>query len=753
LPVLIAFLAVGFGETVGQVLLIRELLVNFQGNELSLGVVLTCWLLMMALGSWGLGKFARRLPSHPSAFVFTIVLYCFILFSQLLLARTVNIVIGVRPGETTGLLSISSACLLVLTPLCLLHGFQFPLACQILAAQGGMPSVQIGRIYIAEALGSMAGGAFFTYVLVHYLSHLEIAALVILLNLGAGLFLTKPLLCRRFIVSKTLVLGLCLAGIIVLSSGLLAKLEFVSPQWQWQGHQLISSRNSVYQNIAVTQKEGQLNFFASGVLLFTAPVPDIKYVEEIAHFPLLYHSHPQKTLLLGGGMGGVLEEVVKHHPNEVFYVELDPLIIEIAEKYLPSTPSKYPGVTVVSTDGRLFVERSEAKFDVVIMNLPSPSTLQVNRFYTQEFFEKVQEILSHQGVFAFGLPSAEAYMSEEMLRLNRSVFRALKEVFPAVLVIPDDFSLFLASSDTTLLSQGEQEICQRLEQRGVETKLLNRAYIKHKLSLERISRLTAYLEIPEQINSDRRPISTFFNLALWNAMFHPEFKPVFDFALRIKLWWFLPPALLFFLPILTNLRRKEFPIFSVALSLVTTGFAGMTFSIALFFAFQLSYGYLYQKIGILTAAFMLGLALGCWGMNRVIGKVKRGVFVLGWIQAAVAIYAFSLPWLISGLARTWLIPGEVPFSFLNLVAGFLTGLEFPLANQIYLQRNKGVASVVGWLYAADLWGSVFGALFTAVLLVPVLGLISTCFATGILNLATFALLLTGWKLYPQIPGM
>ena len=113
MSVLIAFLAVGFGETVGQVLLIRELLVNFQGNELSLGVILACWLLMLALGSWGLGKFAEKVSPQPSAFAWTVVLYAFILLSQLLLARTVNSVIGIGPGEIAGLPSIFYACLLV----------------------------------------------------------------------------------------------------------------------------------------------------------------------------------------------------------------------------------------------------------------------------------------------------------------------------------------------------------------------------------------------------------------------------------------------------------------------------------------------------------------------------------------------------------------------------------------------------------------------------------------------------------------
>ena len=89
---------------------------------------------------------------------------------------------------------------------------------------------------------------------------------------------------------------------------------------------------------------------------------------------------------------------------------------------------------------------------------------------------------------------------------------------------------------------------------------------------------------------------------------------------------------------------------------------------------------------------------------------------------------------------------------LNLLVGVLTGLEFPLASKIYLQKVRKVAGVAGSLYAADLLGSVLGALFTAILFIPVLGLINTCLVAGMFNLVTFICLLTARKLYFHAPG-
>jgi len=744
-PVLAVFLAVGFGETVGQVLLARELLVNFQGNELSLGVILACWLLVTAVGSSVLGRLAGRIPAKPALFVWTIVLHALILPSQLLLARVVNSVIGVDPGQIPGLAAILLACLIVLTPLCLLHGFQFPFACRILAALKGTAPQQVARLYIAEALGSMAGGVLFAYVMVHYFDHLAIATLTVLFTLAAGLLLLRPLRSSRFFPGKLTSGALCLTAVLALGTGAVPRLDFLSSQWQWRGHELVSVENSVYQNIVVTRKAGQLNFFANGLLVFTTPLPDIKFVEEISHFPLLHHAQPKTVLIIGGALGGVLEEITKH-PVEVYYVEPDPRIIRTAQRFLPSHPLDEPRVTVEYTDGRLFVETTEAKFDAVIMNLPPPSTLQVNRFYTREFFQAVRSVLRHQGLFAFGVPSSEAYMGSEMIRLNRSIHTTLKEVFPAVSVIPNDFTILLASDDPLLPAVDAAEISDRLAERKLETRLFTSHYIEHKLRPERVSRLAAYLDESGEINHDRRPIATFHSLALWNAMFHPRLRAAFDLARGARLWRVLAVVPLFLVPVVESLRRRRSTRYPVVLALFTSGFAGMTFTIVLLFLFQLSYGHLYQKIGVLTAAFMLGLGLGGWVMNRIMNRLTGEAALLARIVLVLALYACSLPWLTQALSGHYGIPGELPFSLLNLTGGFLIGLQFPLACKVYLQRTVSVAPAVGLLYAADLWGSVLGAFLASILLIPVLGIVSTTVVIAALSLAACAALFIGAKL-------
>ncbi len=738
---LIAFLAVGFGEAVGQVVLIRELIVNFQGNELSLGIILACWLLMMGLGSWLLGRIARRFSAEPSTFVITILIYAILLPCQVFLARGVNSLIGVEAGEIAGLGSILLASLIVLTPLCLLHGLQFPYACRILSAQRGVASFQVGRVYVAEAIGTMVGGILITYLLVHYLNHLEIAALTVFLNLAAGILLLRPLSSVRFLLRKIAVGILCLLAIFLMATDSLGRLDFLSSQWQWQGHDLVSVENSVYQNIAVTRKGEQLNFFANGMLLFTAPVPDITSIEELAHLPLLHHPAPRNVLVVGGGMGGLLEEVVRHPVQSVVYIEPDPKMIGMAMAHLPRNPLEDARISVEYTDGRFFIERTDRRFDVVLMNLPPPSTLQVNRFYTVEFFEAVRGILEDDGIFAFGMLSSDAYLSEEMLTLNRALYSTLTEVFPEVLVIPNGLSVLVASSEPALHQLDSSEIAARLQERELETRLLTTHYVEYKLSPERISRLAGYLDEPGEMNRDRRPVSTFHSLALWNAMFYPQLKGVLSLMMTVQMWWFLPPLLLLVLPAVRAATRRQTTLYPVGLGLFSTGFAGMTCSMVLLFAFQVSHGHLYQKIGILLAAFMLGAALGGWMMNRSMDRLSGDLQLYRRIVLAVAVYAGLLPWLISLSEGLSSMPGELPYSLLNLTAGLLTGLLFPLAGRICLKEEAGVAPVVGLIYAADLWGAVLGALLASVFLIPILGVSQTCILAGLVSIVSYGVLI------------
>jgi len=98
--------------------------------------------------------------------------------------------------------------------------------------------------------------------------------------------------------------------------------------WQWRDYDLAFYDNSVYGNVAAVRQREQVTFFANGVPILTAPVPDITLIEEMVHLPMLFVPEPRRALVLSGGLGGVIQELLKYPLERVDYAELDPLLFE-----------------------------------------------------------------------------------------------------------------------------------------------------------------------------------------------------------------------------------------------------------------------------------------------------------------------------------------------------------------------------------------------------------------------------------------
>ena len=750
-----AFLIMGASCAISQVLLVREFMIIFSGDELTLGIIFVNWLLCVAIGSWGLGRIAEGLTENIEWFIITQILSAVILPVQILLTRTVGGWIGGGRGEIVGLLPTFYSTFLVLFPFCSLHGFQFTLGSKLLSKKFDTSSIQIGKTYVFESLGSMIGGLVFTYLLVHYLHVLEIAVFLGMLNLSQALFL--QITEKRG--GGTGFGGRILTGIIVILltinafaivSGKVSELHAASYRWQYKEMDLLHYENSIYGNIVITQSDGQLDFWVNGLPLFTSPDPDMAFVEEVTHFPMLQHPSPEKVLLIGGGVGGVLDEILKHPVREVYYIELDPLTIDLARKYSPIAPALLddPRVRVIHVDGRLFVKRTEDSFDVIIVNLPAPSTLQLNRFYTLEFFKEIHKILNEDGVFSIGLSSSLGHVPEEMRDRNKCIYETIREVFPSYLVVPGYYNLFLASPSTKgdALTYNAGTLFQRLLNRGIKTSLFTEGYIQYKFSPDMLERGLAYLyENREEINRDLRPVGVYYDLVLWNAMFYPHSRRFFGFISRINLWWFIIPLGLLIWAFMKLRKRLKSPSIPVYTTIMTTGFAGMTFNIVLTFGFQALCGYLYQELAMVSATFMLGLAVGGLCMSQAIPRLRKGVSTLAKVEFAIIAYSFTLPLVITLLFSVselfmfqWI---RLLLPLLNCAAGFLVGLEFPLASEICLKDSGRVGRVAGALYASDLLGGCAGALLSSIWLIPLLGVLRTCLVVAVFNAASLLLLI------------
>jgi spermidine synthase len=712
----VGLIAAGLTAIMGQVLLMRELAAVFYGNELVYGLALAVWMLWVAAGARLGGQLRSR-----SLFGAGLYLAAAVLPAQIAFVRGVRPLTGITPGAFVGLDTVLWATVIALAPLCILSGALFGLGARLLAAEGGT----VGRAYLYESLGSMIGGALFSFLLVSLLNPFQVAILVIGVDLAvAGWFQLGPTHLRRHLSRGVLPLAALVAATVALSLPLGEALHRRTLDWSWS-HRVLAA-DTRYGRLIVTALDGQRAFFQDGRLLFET---QSAFPEEVAHLPLLAHPDPRRVLLIGGGVDGTLREILRHPVGSVRYVELDPLVITAAREYLPPADAAVlddPRVGVVLGDGRRLVKESRDSFDVVILSLPEPATGQLNRFYTREFFQEVKARLAPGGLLSLGLPSAENYWSPELTRRNASVYRTLGEVFAIVAVTPGEVNFFLASDEGLDLTPAV--LSARLEERKIETRWLTADYLAYTLAGGRYAQVQAQLEGESgvQINRDLVPVCYYYDMVLWLSRFYGRLRGFFESDSPVRLGWLLP---LIAAGVLLLRGRREWAVPSIV---AISGFSEMTLQVVVLLAFQSLHGYVYHQLGLVIAAFMGGLAVGAWAADRIARTwfVSRPRFSLILLQLVLALYAVTVPFLLHRSPRL----ATLTFALLALVSGALGGAIFALAAGQAQAAGGAPGQVAGHLYAADLIGGCVGAVAAAGLLVPVLGIPQTCAAVALLNL-------------------
>ena len=385
----------------------------------------------------------------------------------------------------------------------------------------------------------------------------------------------------------------------------LAHSDALSTALQFPGQNVLFRANSPYGRLVVTESGGETNFIENGIAVVSTP--NVEQVEEAAHYAMAQRPDARRVLLVSGGVAGVAKEILKYNVAGVDCVELDPLVIETGRRFLPEHFAD-PRIHVIATDARQFVRQTTNRYDVVILALPDPSTAQLNRFFTVEFFSGVKRVMADGGVLSFALGRYENYVSPELARLLASAHRSLKQSFANILVLPGGRVFFLASDGPL-----HGDIAARVEAQGVPTKLVNRHYLDAMLTADRMADIQRAVSQPAALNRDFSPMLYFYHLRHWMSQFTLSFG-----ALQAVL-------LLLLLVYLIRLRGP-------ALVLFASGFAGSALEVVLLLAFQVLCGSVYHQVGVIVTVFMAGLAVGAVWANRPLEAVGGTSYCESWIR-------------------------------------------------------------------------------------------------------------------------
>jgi spermidine synthase len=186
---------------------------------------------------------------------------------------------------------------------------------------------------------------------------------------------------------------------------------------------------SPFQSVEVVETKGHGKLLLIDGMTMVSERDEFVYHEMIAHVPLFLHPKPKRVLVIGGGDGGSVREVLKHKSVEkCVLVEIDALVVDASRKYIPLTASKLSDKRSVVRieDGVKFVKETDERFDVIIVDSTEPFGPAKELFGTG-FYKDVRRILTKDGIVVSqaGSPFYE-------ISTIQNLDRILKKVFPVV---------------------------------------------------------------------------------------------------------------------------------------------------------------------------------------------------------------------------------------------------------------------------------------------------------------------------------
>ncbi len=193
---------------------------------------------------------------------------------------------------------------------------------------------------------------------------------------------------------------------------------------------LYSSRSS-YQKIEIFDTFDFGKILVLDGIFQTSEKDEFIYHEMLCHLPMLYRQNPKKVLIIGGGDGGALEEILKHPVEKVWLVEIDKKVIDVSQKYLPLISKgafKDKRVEVVIGDGLSFVKKYKNFFDIIILDLSDPWG-PAKKLISLKFYQDVKKALKKDGII-----SVQSGCLFYQIKLVSIIFERLKKIFPSVVI-------------------------------------------------------------------------------------------------------------------------------------------------------------------------------------------------------------------------------------------------------------------------------------------------------------------------------
>lgn len=280
-------------------------------------------------------------------------------------------------------------------------GMEIPLLMRILKDELKFSDL-VSKVFTFDYIGALLASVIFPLLLVPKLGLVRTSFLFGLLNTGVAFWVCfyfgKRLPWGNYLKSASVVCIVLLTGGFVMADDIMAMSEE-----QTYPDKVVFSKSSPYQRIVLTRNRNNIKLYLNGNLQFSS-TDEYRYHESLVHPAMQSIANPQNVLLLGGGDGLAVREVLKYPSvQNITLVDLDgevtkmfstmPMLTALNDSSLLS-----PKVKVLNLDAFEWLKNNTVQYDCIIIDFPDPTNYSVGKLYTTSFYNLLHKTLSAKGV-------------------------------------------------------------------------------------------------------------------------------------------------------------------------------------------------------------------------------------------------------------------------------------------------------------------------------------------------------------------
>jgi spermidine synthase len=322
---------------------------------------------------------------------------------------TIEILVGIIGGFSATVLFLSFSYAGSLKPLLyflvviigVLVGLEIPLLLRILKDRIQFKDL-VSQVLTFDYLGALAASFLFPILLAPKLGVVRTCLLFGTLNalVAAG----TAWIFRRQLPRIRMIKIQCVTAVVMLLAGFAyAERLTAMAEGQLYADEIIYARSSPYQRIVITRWKDDLRLFLNGHLQFSSR-DEYRYHEALVHPGLQSLTHPRRALVLGGGDGLAVREILKYDSVEsVTLVDLDPEMTRLFSRHdiltrLNGNSLNSPKVKIINADAFPWLEENRDFFDFVVVDFPDPSSYSLGKLYTTAFYRLLRRHLAENGM-------------------------------------------------------------------------------------------------------------------------------------------------------------------------------------------------------------------------------------------------------------------------------------------------------------------------------------------------------------------